>query len=46
MTPLPLIDLRPGYRITRVIRGGWQLAGGAIILAAVIVLARSGEATA
>jgi drug/metabolite transporter (DMT)-like permease len=26
--------------------GGWQLAGGAIILAAVIVLARSGEATA
>ena len=28
MTPLPLIDLRPGYRITRVIRGGWQLAGG------------------
>jgi aryl-alcohol dehydrogenase-like predicted oxidoreductase len=22
------IELRPGYRITRVIRGGWQLAGG------------------
>lgn len=22
------IDLRPGYRISRVIRGGWQLAGG------------------
>jgi len=25
--------------------GGWQLAGGAIILTAVIVLARSGEAS-
>jgi len=28
MTALPLIELRPGYSITRVIRGGWQLAGG------------------
>jgi aryl-alcohol dehydrogenase-like predicted oxidoreductase len=26
--PVPMIDLRPGYRISRVIRGGWQLAGG------------------
>ena len=25
--------------------GGWQIAGGAIILAAVVVLARAGEST-
>ncbi len=25
---MPLIELRPGYEISRVIRGGWQLAGG------------------
>jgi aryl-alcohol dehydrogenase-like predicted oxidoreductase len=25
---VPTIELRPGYRISRVIRGGWQLAGG------------------
>ncbi|HUG62401.1 MAG TPA: aldo/keto reductase [Methylomirabilota bacterium] len=25
---VPSIELRPGYRISRVIRGGWQLAGG------------------
>lgn len=28
MSAVPGIDLRPGYRISRVIRGGWQLAGG------------------
>ncbi|MDT8857414.1 aldo/keto reductase [Paracoccaceae bacterium Fryx2] len=25
---VPTIELRPGYHISRVIRGGWQLAGG------------------
>ena len=25
---MPMIALRPGYAISRVIRGGWQLAGG------------------
>ena len=28
MTGLETVELRPGYRISRVIRGGWQLAGG------------------
>ncbi|MFZ5674929.1 MAG: aldo/keto reductase [Pseudomonadota bacterium] len=28
MTQTEFFDLRPGYRISRVIRGGWQLAGG------------------
>ena len=28
MTKTEFFDLRPGYRISRVIRGGWQLAGG------------------
>ena len=28
MTPAETFDLRPGYKISRVIRGGWQLAGG------------------
>lgn len=28
MTRSETFDLRPGYRISRVIRGGWQLAGG------------------
>src|SRR5277367_1521156 len=28
MTGVATIELRPGYAITRVIRGGWQLAGG------------------
>jgi len=28
MTDLPRIALQPGYEISRVIRGGWQLAGG------------------
>ena len=28
MTSIETIDLRPDYRISRVIRGGWQLAGG------------------
>lgn len=28
MTKTELFDLRPGYQISRVIRGGWQLAGG------------------
>lgn len=27
MTP-PTLELRPGYSISRIIRGGWQLAGG------------------
>ena len=27
MTGVPRIDLRPGYRISRIIRGGWQLSG-------------------
>jgi aryl-alcohol dehydrogenase-like predicted oxidoreductase len=26
--PLPLVALAPGYEISRVIRGGWQMAGG------------------
>jgi len=25
---IPTLELRPGYRISRIIRGGWQLAGG------------------
>ena len=25
---IPTFDLRPGYTISRIIRGGWQLAGG------------------
>ena len=28
MTDMETIELRPGYRVSRVIRGGWQLAGG------------------
>ena len=28
MTPAKTFELRPGYTISRVIRGGWQLAGG------------------
>lgn len=28
MSAVPTYDLRPGYTISRVIRGGWQLAGG------------------
>ncbi len=28
MSPVPRISLRPGYEISRVVRGGWQLAGG------------------
>jgi aryl-alcohol dehydrogenase-like predicted oxidoreductase len=28
MTSIQTIALRPGYNITRVVRGGWQLAGG------------------
>lgn len=28
MTKTEFFDLRPGYQISRVIRGGWQLAGG------------------
>jgi aryl-alcohol dehydrogenase-like predicted oxidoreductase len=28
MTAVATIDLRPGYTVSRVIRGGWQLAGG------------------
>ena len=27
MTVVPTIDLRPDYRISRIIKGGWQLAG-------------------
>jgi aryl-alcohol dehydrogenase-like predicted oxidoreductase len=27
-TPMETVELSPGYRISRVIRGGWQLAGG------------------
>ena len=26
--PMEFVDLRPGYTISRVVRGGWQLAGG------------------
>ncbi|MBV9289250.1 MAG: aldo/keto reductase [Hyphomicrobiales bacterium] len=28
MTAVPTFELAPGYRVSRVIRGGWQLAGG------------------
>jgi aryl-alcohol dehydrogenase-like predicted oxidoreductase len=28
MTGVETIDLKPGYTISRIIRGGWQLAGG------------------
>jgi aryl-alcohol dehydrogenase-like predicted oxidoreductase len=28
MTAVAMIELKPGYTISRVIRGGWQLAGG------------------
>ncbi len=28
MSQIPTIELRPGYTISRIIRGGWQLAGG------------------
>ena len=28
MTAVPTFTLRPGHEISRVIRGGWQLAGG------------------
>ena len=28
MSRIETFDLRPGYRMSRVIRGGWQLAGG------------------
>jgi aryl-alcohol dehydrogenase-like predicted oxidoreductase len=28
LTPVETFELRPGYTISRVIRGGWQLAGG------------------
>jgi aryl-alcohol dehydrogenase-like predicted oxidoreductase len=28
LTPAETFELRPGYTISRVIRGGWQLAGG------------------
>jgi aryl-alcohol dehydrogenase-like predicted oxidoreductase len=41
------IELRPGYRISRLIRGGWQLAGGHGIIdpnAAVRDLIAAGEA--
>ena len=27
MRPIETVDLSPGYRIPRIIRGGWQLAG-------------------
>jgi aryl-alcohol dehydrogenase-like predicted oxidoreductase len=27
MTAVPTVDLRPDYRISRIIKGGWQLAG-------------------
>jgi len=27
-TPIPRIELRPGYSISRILMGGWQLAGG------------------
>jgi aryl-alcohol dehydrogenase-like predicted oxidoreductase len=41
------IELRPGYRISRLIRGGWQLAGGHGVIdrkAAVLDLLAAGEA--
>jgi aryl-alcohol dehydrogenase-like predicted oxidoreductase len=28
VSPVETFELRPGYEITRIIRGGWQLAGG------------------
>ena len=28
MTAVEMRELAPGYSISRVIRGGWQLAGG------------------
>lgn len=28
MASVPTIELRPDYRIARIVRGGWQLAGG------------------
>jgi aryl-alcohol dehydrogenase-like predicted oxidoreductase len=28
VTPVPRIELAPGYSISRVLKGGWQLAGG------------------
>lgn len=28
MTPIETTELRPGYTISRVLKGGWQLAGG------------------
>ena len=28
MSGIETVALRPGYEITRIIRGGWQLAGG------------------
>ena len=28
MSTVETIELRPGYNISRVIRGGWQLSGG------------------
>ena len=28
MTPVETLELAPGYRIPRIVRGGWQLAGG------------------
>jgi aryl-alcohol dehydrogenase-like predicted oxidoreductase len=28
VSPMERVELRPGYEISRVIRGGWQLAGG------------------
>ncbi|MGI9420942.1 MAG: aldo/keto reductase [Geminicoccaceae bacterium] len=38
MTVVPTVDLRPDYRISRIIKGGWQLAGdhGAVDRAAAI----------
>jgi len=28
MTPVETTEIRPGYKISRVLKGGWQLAGG------------------
>jgi len=28
MTPIPGTELATGYRISRILKGGWQLAGG------------------
>jgi aryl-alcohol dehydrogenase-like predicted oxidoreductase len=44
---MDMLELRPGYRISRVIRGGWQLAGGHGAVerdAAVVDLVASAEA--